>query len=43
MNIKSLFACLLLITACLSYAHAQHESDSVALTNVKEIAAFITL
>ena len=39
MNIKSLFACLFLLTACLSYAHAQHESDSVALTNVKEIAA----
>ena len=39
MNLKSLFACLFLLTACLSYAHAQHESDSVALTNVKEIAA----
>ena len=30
---------MFLLTACLSYAHAQQESDSVALTNIKEIAA----
>lgn len=30
---------MFLLTACLSYAHAQQENDSVALTNVKEIAA----
>lgn len=39
MKIKLLFTTLLLLTASLTYAQAQHESDTVALTNVKEIAA----
>lgn len=39
MKIKLLFTTLLLLTASLIYAQVQHESDSVALTNVKEIAA----
>lgn len=39
MKIKLLFTTLILLTASLIYAQVQHESDSVALTNVKEIAA----
>ena len=39
MKIKLLFTTLLLLTASLNYAQAQHESDTVALTNVKEITA----
>lgn len=39
MKIKLLFTTLLLLTASLIYAQVQHESDTVALTNVKEIAA----
>lgn len=39
MKIKLLFTTLLLLTASLINAQVQHESDSVALTNVKEIAA----
>lgn len=39
MKIKLLFTTLLLLTASLNYAQVQHESDTVALTNVKEIAA----
>ena len=39
MRIKLLFTTLILLTASFTYAQAQHESDTVALTNVKEIAA----
>lgn len=39
MKIKLLFTTLILLTASFTYAQAQHESDTVALTNVKEIAA----
>ena len=39
MKIKLLFTTLILLTASLIYAQVQHESDTVALTNVKEIAA----